>query len=301
MDNLSTAKTRVYAGPSLLSEHPVVSLAVPASLDGPVAASVVATLFSSTPLGSFTHQLDPQDGSLSCSNVTLALTQGFLAAVGTPELAVSIVKDVERQSVVIARYYDPKLPSQALALSLLMARRLCENGADMLANSRGVADFVKRRLHELSRMAPDFHARSLLRMAATKNIPCRVSSSASRVWLLGQGVNSVQFFEAITSSNGLPGYILSRNKWHTNTFIRSLGFPSTRCAVTHELAGGKKIANHIGFPVVVKPVDGGKGRGVSANIPMTQNLRSRSRKQCRRQGRQSWLKIMLKVRTTEYS
>ena len=266
MDNSSTAKTRVYAGPSLLSVHPVVSLAVPAALDGPVAASVVATLLSSTPLGSFTHQLDPQDGSLSCSNVTLALTQGFLAAVGTPELAVSIVKDVERQSVVIARYYDPNLPSQALALSFLMARKLCENGADMVANSRGLADFVKRRLHELSNMAPDFHAHSLLRMAAAKNIPCRVSPSASRIWLLGQGAKSVQFFEAITSSNGLPGFILSRNKSHTNKFIRSLGFPSTRCAVTQNLAAGKKIAKNIGFPVVVKPVDGGKGQGVTANI-----------------------------------
>jgi cyanophycin synthetase len=266
MDYASTVATKVYAGPSLLSEHPVVSLAIPASLDRPIPASVVETLLGPTQVGSFTRRLSPQTGSLYCSEVTLSLTQEFLAAVGTPELGVSIIKDVEQQSVIVARFYDPDLSSRALLLSFYMARHLFENGENMIKSNHGTTDFVVQRIRELAMIAPDFHAQSIMRVAETKNIPYRISASASRVWLLGQGINSVQFFEAITSRNGLPGYSLSRNKAHTIKFIRSIGFPATRCAVANELAAGKEIAKKIGFPVVVKPVDGGKGQGVTANI-----------------------------------
>jgi len=194
------------------------------------------------------------------------LTRAFLAAVGTPELTVDIIKEGEHQSVIVARYYDPSASSITLLLSFNLARTLFKSGEDMINSGRNITSFVKQKIDELSRVVPDFHAHSLIRVAETRGIPYRVFASASRVWLFGHGVESVQFFEAITSSNGLPGVSLSRNKAYTNQIIKALGFPTTRCAITRELAAGRMIAKTIGFPVVVKPFDGGKGRGVTANI-----------------------------------
>lgn len=106
MSNTPTIKTKVYAGPSLISEHPVVALTIPATLDSPIPASVVDTLLGPTLAGKFVR---PQSGSSACSKVTCAIAQALLAAIEIPELKVSISKDAEHQPVIIARYYDPLL------------------------------------------------------------------------------------------------------------------------------------------------------------------------------------------------
>jgi hypothetical protein len=113
---------------------------------------------------------------------------------------------------------------------------------------------VKQIIDELSIYAPDNLAHSLIRIAELKNIPYRVFARASRIWLFGHGVESVQFLEAITSNNGMPGISLARNKAYTNEFIKDLGFPTTRYALTRGLNSGKNIAKTIGYPVVVKRV-----------------------------------------------
>jgi len=105
-----------------------------------------------------------------------------------------------------------------------------------------------------------------LRMAEIKNIPARVFASGFKVWQFGHGTASVQFLEATTSKDGLPGIALSRNKAVSSQFIKTLGFPTTRWGLVNNLESGIKLARKIGYPVVVKPVDGGKGRGVTANI-----------------------------------
>lgn len=259
-------ETRVYAGPSLLSEHPVVSLTIPTSVDARIKTSVVDTLLGSTSVGHITRSMSSHSGHLMCSQVTHALTQALLAASGTPELSVDIHRGFEHQLVIVARYYDPVASLTALQTSFNIASELSRNGESLKNSGQQITGFVTQKIRELSYYSPDELAHSLIRKAEISNIPVRVFASASRVWLFGQGVESVQFFEAITSSNGLPGVILAKNKAHTNKVVNALGFPSPRWGLARELGPAKDIAKTLGYPVVVKPVDGGKGQGVTADI-----------------------------------
>jgi hypothetical protein len=266
MNISQTIETRVFVGPSLFSGHPVVSLTIPDSLDTEIQESVVDTLLGPTPAWSYTRSLSSHGGTLKCSEVTLALSRALLAAGGTPELTVNMLTDIDHQAVIIARYYDPLASLTALQASIDLAREISRNSQSLMNNDRAITRFVAQKITELSAYAPDGIAHSLIRMAENKNIPFRVFTGAPGVWLFGQGARGVQFFEAVTSDNGLPGITLAGSKAYTNNIIRSLGYPSTRFGLTNELTRGKNIAEAVGYPVVVKPVDGGKGSGVTANI-----------------------------------
>lgn len=266
MDHASIFKTRVYSGPNLLSEHPVVSLTIPISMDTVVQASVVDALLGSTPAGSFVRSISAQNGTLTCSSVTLALTRAMLAASGTPELGVNMLEDLDQQPVIVARYYDPSASLRALQASFHIARELAQSGGNLAESGPQITGYLTQQIKELSNYAPDELAHALIRTARIKNIPFRNFASTSTAWLFGHGAKSVQFVEAITSSNGMPGIMLARNKAYTNKIIAALGFPTTRFGLARSLGFAKNIAKTIGYPVVVKPVSGGRGWGVTAGI-----------------------------------
>lgn len=136
----------------------------------------------------------------------------------------------------------------------------------MINSGRTITDFVKQKTKELSGITPDKVSLSLVRVAEFKNIPYRTFASASRIWQFGQGARSFQFLKAVTSNNEVPGNALSKNKAHTNQVIKSLGFLTTQCVSTNKLDAGKIISKTIGFPVVVKPLYGSRGQGVTTNI-----------------------------------
>jgi|GEM_PF-2023789 len=262
----STTKIRVYAGPSLLSEHPVVALTIPISVDTGIQTSVVDSLIGSALPGGFTRSLNSQNGTLMCSEVTFALTKAMLAASGMPELSVNILKDLDHQSVVIARYYDPTASLMALQASFKIASEISRGGESLLKDGRRVAGFFTQSVNRLTNFRPDILALSLIRIAKVKDIPFRIFASTSHTWLFGHGTKSVQFAQAITSNDGVPGYFLTRNKAQTNKLVKDLGFPTTRSALAVDLGPAKNIARSIGYPVVVKPVGEGGGRGVTAHI-----------------------------------
>ena len=65
---------------------------------------------------------------------------------------------------------------------------------------------------------------------------------------------------------------MARNKFVSNELVTRLGFPG----VHHEIAGSpeaaSRLARAIGYPVVVKPVESGKGEGVTAHITTDDEL-----------------------------
>lgn len=262
----SKVTTRIYPGPSLLAKHPVVALAIPGSVDKAIRASELTDLLAPTPAGRFIRALGTQDGTIKCADATAALTQAMLAAGGMGGLDVDILTGPGRQPVIIARYYDPMASSYALKASFEILQGLFMRYGNRAAAAAKISTWWAQAVKTLSSYAPDYAASSLIKAAEARNIPYRVMASFSRIWLFGHGSRSVQFSEVVTPKNGVPGIILAKNKMHANRIISSLGFPTTRCGVANSLGLAKSMAKSLGYPVVVKPIDGGKGKGVTANI-----------------------------------
>ena len=59
---------------------------------------------------------------------------------------------------------------------------------------------------------------------------------------------------------------LAGDKEETNGILRDLGLPVPEQRIVRQASDAKRAANLIGFPVVLKPLAGNHGRGVSINL-----------------------------------
>jgi cyanophycin synthetase len=88
----------------------------------------------------------------------------------------------------------------------------------------------------------------------------------SKFWQYGWGKKSQVFMETSSNRDGYLGGIWQKDKSMTKQVLRNLGVP----VPSHVLVGTEsdlpKASESIGFPCVVKPLAGGGGRGVTANI-----------------------------------
>ena len=169
-------------------------------------------------------------------------------------------------SQIIALGYDEPQASQ---LALMMGIRLAVYAVAPSANAAGaeaLRQMAQQTAEQIAALAPDFIARPLVRAARRRGIPVRALVPGGRIWAYGQGCRRVDFFEVATGRDSLTGTLLARNKSFTNQLIASLGFPGTRFGLASDFATAAEIARAIGYPVVVKPIDGGKGLGVTADI-----------------------------------
>ncbi|MFA5631185.1 MAG: AMP-binding protein [Porticoccaceae bacterium] len=92
------------------------------------------------------------------------------------------------------------------------------------------------------------------------------------VYQLGWGSRSRQVNRSTTDGDAASGSRLAQNKVWTADVLRMSGLP----VPVHGLAGSVKeagqLAGKLGWPVVVKPVDGDRGEGVSVGIRSEEEL-----------------------------
>lgn len=171
-------------------------------------------------------------------------------------------------------YHDA--PTALLALTFALeatAFLFAPASSDRDALRRITATFQRHAATTWSRQ-PDLIARALMRVARSRGIPVYPVSPGSRIWMYGQGAAGLHFLEAGNHSDSLTGNLLQRDKFLSNQLIVRLGLPGVEHGIATHLRQASLIAERLGFPVVVKPIDSGKGKGVSANIGDAQSLAS---------------------------
>jgi len=72
--------------------------------------------------------------------------------------------------------------------------------------------------------------------------------------------------KARTPINSFISVMLSRNKFFTSKILNENGVPCTKLFFCRTIIGARKALKEIGFPLVVKPQVGSKGKGITANI-----------------------------------
>ncbi|ELR96277.1 cyanophycin synthetase [Gloeocapsa sp. PCC 73106] len=119
-------------------------------------------------------------------------------------------------------------------------------------------------LHANSALGPS--TESIVKEAEARKIPW-LAVSARAMIQLGYGVHQQRIQATLTSQTGILGVELACDKEGTKTILKDAGIPVPRGTVIRYLDELEEGINNVGgFPIVIKPLDGNHGRGITINI-----------------------------------
>ncbi|HWM89188.1 MAG TPA: cyanophycin synthetase [Thermoanaerobaculia bacterium] len=114
---------------------------------------------------------------------------------------------------------------------------------------------------------------SLVRAAEERDIPWIRLNDRSLVQL-GHGRYQRRIQATVTSETRHIAVEIASDKRLTNQILHDLGLPVPRQHRVRTVEGAIEAAEELGFPVVVKPLDGNHGRGVSINLKTREQVRA---------------------------
>jgi cyanophycin synthetase len=114
---------------------------------------------------------------------------------------------------------------------------------------------------------------AILDEASSRDIPFLRLDRASLVQL-GQGVHQQRIRATMTSRTSAIGVDIASDKNLTNRLLDSAGLPVPKSEVVRSADGAVAAAKRIGFPCVVKPLDGNHGRGVQLDLRSDDDVRT---------------------------
>ena len=106
---------------------------------------------------------------------------------------------------------------------------------------------------------------SLVRAAEERGIPWIRLNRQSLVQF-GHGKYQHRIQATTTCNTSNIAVELASDKEETNSILRDLGLPVPKQRLVRSSSDAKRAAARIGFPVVLKPLSGNHGRGVSINL-----------------------------------
>ena len=113
---------------------------------------------------------------------------------------------------------------------------------------------------------------SLVQAAEAHDIPWIRLNDRSLVQL-GHGKFQRRIQATVTSETRHTAVEIASDKRLTNQILHSLGLPVPRQRMVYDAEEAVAAAEHLGYPVVVKPLDGNHGRGVSINLRDAEQVR----------------------------
>jgi cyanophycin synthetase len=128
-----------------------------------------------------------------------------------------------------------------------------------------VPDLVTRLqdLYESVRLGPSTGA--IVEEARRRGIPVRRLNSGSLVQL-GHGRNLRRIQATMTDFTSAIGVEIAQDKVDTKRVLSNIGLPVPRGETARTVDDAIGIAEEIGFPVILKPIDASHGRGISGRL-----------------------------------
>ncbi len=112
---------------------------------------------------------------------------------------------------------------------------------------------------------------SLVRAAESRDIPWLRLNDYSLVQF-GYGRNQKRIQATVTSETRHIAVEIASDKQETNRILGDLGLPVPRQELVYTPEDARRMANRIGFPLVVKPLNANHGRGVSINLTAVEQV-----------------------------
>ncbi|MFP3871967.1 MAG: cyanophycin synthetase [Candidatus Aenigmatarchaeota archaeon] len=164
---------------------------------------------------------------------------------------------------IIMDYEYPSLGALAFEESIKLVNKL-------LAGEKDLKSFVENVLKEAERaylkekIGPSTSA--ILKAAKKMDIPYKRAGEEYSLFSLGWGKNRKMIWGPETSETSLIGSEIGQEKDICKELLHDYGLPVPRGEVANSLKEALDIAEHIGYPVVIKPVSGHHGNGVFVNL-----------------------------------
>ncbi|MFA6150950.1 MAG: cyanophycin synthetase [Chitinophagaceae bacterium] len=114
---------------------------------------------------------------------------------------------------------------------------------------------------------------SIIDEAAQRNIPYTRLNGESLV-MLGQGVHQQIIRASMTGNTSSVGVDIAADKERTKQILSKAHIPTPNGTLVLDQDELEEVVNAIGFPIVIKPVDGNHGRGITTNINNLEAARS---------------------------
>ena len=171
---------------------------------------------------------------------------------------------------VIYGYSDETVGIAAGRLAVRLVNHLVSLGAGSDSDfdfETELDDFL--RLAQRTAFGPSTQA--IIEEAVSRDIPWIRLNSASLVQL-GQGVYAQRIRATMTSKTSALAVDIASDKDLTATLLGSAGLPVPKQEAVRTLRGTLQAAERIGFPVVVKPLDGNHGRGVCLDLQSLEDV-----------------------------
>jgi cyanophycin synthetase len=161
--------------------------------------------------------------------------------------------------------------------SLLPAELQGIRGLDRIYRFDGAGEFdLDRRLDALKRLVRRNQlgptTKSLVQEAERRGIPVMRLDDKSLIQL-GHGRFAKRIRASITGQTSFVATELASDKNMTKKLLDESGVPVPRGVVVREVEDAVRSAKRLGYPLVVKPLDGNHGRGVSIGITGEDQLR----------------------------
>jgi cyanophycin synthetase len=106
---------------------------------------------------------------------------------------------------------------------------------------------------------------SIIEEASKRKIPYRRMDDASLI-MLGQGVNQKRIRASMTCATSSFGVETACDKEETKKMLEKAFIPVPAGDTVRTVEGAVEAALETGFPVVIKPLDGNHGRGITTNV-----------------------------------
>jgi cyanophycin synthetase len=169
---------------------------------------------------------------------------------------------------VIYAYADESVGLAAGTLAVRLVNHLvqAEEGFDF-------ADELDQFLRRAQRTAFGPSTAAIIEEAVSRDIPYIRLNTASLVQL-GQGVHAQRIRATMTSKTSSLAVDIASDKDMTTRLLASAGLPVPKQETVRSADAAAVAARRIGFPVVVKPLDGNHGRGVCLDLQSEEEVRA---------------------------
>jgi cyanophycin synthetase len=113
----------------------------------------------------------------------------------------------------------------------------------------------------------------LINAARQRGIPVSWLDQRGRIVELGNGIFRKRIAGTVTSRTSLLAAEIERDKSLANAYLRKAGLPVPQGGVARTPEQAIRVADEIGYPVVVKPVDGLSSRGLGLDLRTPEQVR----------------------------
>lgn len=168
----------------------------------------------------------------------------------------------------------PAIGFDAWTLAAASAELFLARGPEQPARLMAIlAESHGRFLNRAHTLSLDQLTLALLRAAEQRDIPWFRLGYPHRFVQLGQGKHGRRLHETMLETTRYFAVRLTANKAATHQLLQRLAFPQPRQILVENPDQAVHAAISIGYPVVIKPCHGGKGRAVSVGLTTSDQVR----------------------------